>query len=40
MDILDLQVCCGFLNDDEWRFATKERTDGTIVIKPVDYTRR
>jgi len=37
MDILDLQVCMGFLSESEWEFCTKK--SDRIVIKPMDYTK-
>lgn len=38
MDLLDLQVCTGFLSEDEWKFATKP--SDKIEIKPMDFTKR
>ena len=38
MDLMDLQVCTGFLSEEEWKFATKP--SDKIEIKPMDFTKR
>jgi hypothetical protein len=38
MDLTDLQVCTGFLSEEEWKFATKP--SDKIEIKPMDFTKR